>query len=158
MHINDKRAVWWFPTLLCQWRHKYTSLKYFPVAPIDIFKCIFIIIIILHELGLDRSASAYRNNSLCAPAYCVYTSTLSRLPRSQLRARSYCITCRASRNRSNRWGSVGKICALLMLVTLSGAIESISEFCLPSRIRHGAGDEVLYPVIVFVVSIKFYLR
>lgn len=39
-----------------------------------------------------------------------------------------------------------------MLVTLSGAIESISEFCLPSRIRHGAGDEVLYPVIVFVIG------
>jgi hypothetical protein len=48
--------------------------------------------------------------------------------------------------------------ASLMLVTLSGAIESISEFGLPSRIRHGAGYEVLYPVIVFVVSNKFYPR
>jgi hypothetical protein len=48
--------------------------------------------------------------------------------------------------------SIGKRLVLLMLVTLSSAIESISEFCLPSRIRHGAGDEVLYPVIVFVVS------
>lgn len=41
----------------------------------------------------------------------------------------------------------------LILATLLRAIESISVFCLPSRIRHGAGDGDLYPVIVFVVSI-----
>jgi hypothetical protein len=47
----------------------------------------------------------------------------------------------------------GKGILLLMLVTLFRTIESISEFCLPSRTRNGAGDEDLYPVIVFVVSI-----
>jgi len=45
-----------------------------------------------------------------------------------------------------------------MLVTLCKTIESISEFCLPSRIGRDAGVEILYPVIVTVVSTLFCLR